>query len=300
MFINQFKNLQPIAYKILSQSLEKKKLSHAYIIETNNCSYKDDFIKAFTKDIFCMDVPDEELKEKISLQIDKDEYIELKRIKTTSLEIKKEQIKKLQEEFKSKAVLGSKKVYIIEEANRFNATSANSILKFLEEPEENIIAILVVNNRYSLMETILSRCQLIVLNEEKNKNIVDLINLDKEINKEEFNENIINFIIFYENNKKNTILFEKKEFLSYFNNRDKIIKAFEYMKFFYLDVLKFKTNNKIEYFEEYKDLIYNISNNNNVNEILNKIDIIIKCIDRLNSYVNQNMLLDFFIIETCR
>ena len=39
--------------------------------------------------------------------------------------------------------------YIIKNAERLNPSSANTILKFLEEPEDNIIAILLTNNRYN-------------------------------------------------------------------------------------------------------------------------------------------------------
>ena len=52
------------------------------------------------------------------------------------------------------------------EADKLNMSSANTILKFLEEPEDDIVAILVANNRYAVIETILSRCQVLSL---KNK-----------------------------------------------------------------------------------------------------------------------------------
>ena len=42
-----------------------------------------------------------------------------------------------------------------------NQYSLNTILKFLEEPEENIIAFLVTKNINLLKDTIISRCQLL-------------------------------------------------------------------------------------------------------------------------------------------
>ena len=59
--------------------------------------------------------------------------------------------------------MGNKRIYIIKNADRFNASSANTILKFLEEPEDDIIAILLTTNRYHVIETILSRCQILTL-----------------------------------------------------------------------------------------------------------------------------------------
>ena len=40
-----------------------------------------------------------------------------------------------------------------------NDYSANTILKFLEEPSSDIIAILLTTNRFNIISTILSRCQ---------------------------------------------------------------------------------------------------------------------------------------------
>ena len=43
------------------------------------------------------------------------------------------------------------------------------MLKFLEEPEDNIIAILLTKNRYHVLETILSRCQIFSLEDNRKK-----------------------------------------------------------------------------------------------------------------------------------
>ena len=62
-----------------------------------------------------------------------------------------------------KSVSSEKKVYIINGVENLNIAASNSILKFLEEPEENIIAILVCDNINNVLETIISRCQVINL-----------------------------------------------------------------------------------------------------------------------------------------
>ncbi len=48
---------------------------------------------------------------------------------------KKDQLLTLQEDFRMKSIEGSKRIYIISEADKLNVQAANSILKFLEEPE---------------------------------------------------------------------------------------------------------------------------------------------------------------------
>ena len=94
-------------------------------------------------------------------------YPEIKIINPDGLWIKKEQLDEIQKEFSTKAVFGTKKIYIINEADKMNSSAANSILKFLEEPVPNIIAILVTNNIYQLLDTIISRCQVISLRKNK-------------------------------------------------------------------------------------------------------------------------------------
>lgn len=48
--------------------------------------------------------------------------------------------------------------------------AANSLLKFLEEPEEDIIAILSCKNTSVVLPTIISRCQQIKLVGKKEEN----------------------------------------------------------------------------------------------------------------------------------
>ncbi|MFP3422981.1 DNA polymerase III subunit delta', partial [Bacillus sp. SIMBA_161] len=54
-----------------------------------------------------------------------------------------------------------RKVYVIEQADRMNNSSANALLKFLEEPEANVTALLLTERLNAIMSTIRSRCQLL-------------------------------------------------------------------------------------------------------------------------------------------
>jgi DNA polymerase-3 subunit delta' len=54
---------------------------------------------------------------------------------------------------------GSSKVFIIDPANLLNASSANALLKGLEEPPDNTYFILITNSLHALLPTVRSRCQ---------------------------------------------------------------------------------------------------------------------------------------------
>jgi len=60
-----------------------------------------------------------------------------------------------------KPVQASHKVYIIGEADRFNAESANAFLKTLEEPPDDVVIILLTRSYEMVLPTIASRCQVV-------------------------------------------------------------------------------------------------------------------------------------------
>ena len=90
MFLDEYSNIQPVAYKTLIQAIKNNKISHAYIFETNNNTDSFEFVKAFVKDIFCIDLKKDD-KLKISLQVDNNEYPELKLVIPSGINIKKEE-----------------------------------------------------------------------------------------------------------------------------------------------------------------------------------------------------------------
>ena len=60
-----------------------------------------------------------------------------------------------------KPVRGSRKIGIIEDADDFNAESANSFLKSLEEPPPGVLLLLIATSTDRQLPTVLSRCQIV-------------------------------------------------------------------------------------------------------------------------------------------
>lgn len=165
-------------YDLINNIVSFNKLSHAYMIEVDN--YEEDFncVLDFVKLI----ITSGSNNANIENLVDSGNYPDLKIIEPDGNIIRKPQLLKLQEEFRNKSFLDNKMIYIIKEADKLNDSSGNTILKFLEEPEDDIIAILVTTNRYKIIETILSRCQ--VLSLQDNDGVIDI------------SDNIIDFIRF--------------------------------------------------------------------------------------------------------
>lgn len=184
--MNSFPNNNSNFISKIDKIMQSKMLSHAYIIQVGD--YEEDFllVKLFVKEILCSynklcnDIFSCNLCNICSL-IDSNSYPDLYIVEPDGKEIKKNQLAGLQKDFQNKSLLGQTRVYIIKEADKLNDSAANTILKFLEEPNDNIVAILVTTNRYKMLETILSRCQVLSINSMKksivyDNEIIDLVN----------------------------------------------------------------------------------------------------------------------------
>ena len=112
---------------------------------------------------------DDGSKEILCRKIDDDNYPEIKIVTPDGLLIKKQQILDLQLDFSRRAIEGSKRIYIIRDADKMRSETANSMLKFLEEPDNDVVAILMTNNFNNLLTTIISRCQVIRLTNDSGK-----------------------------------------------------------------------------------------------------------------------------------
>ena len=165
----------------LNSQINNNKTTHSYLFEVNN--YENDFkvVINFVKMLLSNLDYNEVLNSNIDYfkQIDNNEYVDLYIIEPDLNGIKKNQMLDLMNEFNDKSLLGNKKIYIIKECDKFNNYSANTILKFLEEPNDDIIGILLTTNRYKVIDTILSRCQIISFIDdfkfEFNNDFIDLI-----------------------------------------------------------------------------------------------------------------------------
>ena len=220
--------------KYVNQIILNNKVSHAYLIEIGS---NDDlfYVYQFIKMILC-NLTYDELKNSnnpiISL-IDKHSYPDLFIIEPDGDMIKKNQLLSLQKEFSNKSLIDSKRIYIINGADKLNKFASNTMLKFLEDPEDDIIAFLLTDNRYHVLDTILSRCQILTL---KDNNIIDSFDeFDLELLKSVLNpkmfylnyNHFINDIICDKNISKNKFLLIENFIVLYLNYKFNVNKEID-------------------------------------------------------------------------
>lgn len=316
--LEEFKIEQPVAYKIVTKLLRQQTISHAYLFETNGYDKSLKFVMQFAKSLLCPHYKSNNVECNECHQcamIDSNNFPELKIIEADGAWIKKEQLMDLQEEFNKKSLIGKRKVYIIRGAEKLNANSANSILKFLEEPQEGIIAILVTDNKYQLLNTILSRCQIISFNGQVDitkspdtfSKIGQLLTdseeeyqsfLEEEKNKEKL-EAIIKFAKCYEKNRKKMLLYLYNYWFIYFSDKEAMEKGLIVLLYLYKDVLNLKVGHALEIFVDinFEKELRLVSDQNSISQIIKKINAINQSRQNLLYNANLNLLMDKLILD---
>lgn len=266
---------------ILDKYIKKDKINHAYLIETNS---SDRLNLAYLLIEKIMN-----LKEK-GITID-DLIInnDLLKVTTDTQTIKKEDIIALKDNLITKSIYSGKRFYIIEEAEKLNSSSANTLLKFLEEPDDGIIAILITSNKYHIIETILSRCQEIRYYTKEN------VGEEKEF---VYIEKILDFIDCLDKEKEKAVAFTGKFFVKEDFDRSNFQILLEEMLLIFYDILQKKVGLDIIYSNKYKDRIDKIAKGNTYEELNNKILSLNNAIDKLKVNANTKLVLDALIIES--
>jgi DNA polymerase-3 subunit delta' len=153
---------QDAARARLTALLANDKLSHAYLFAGPEGSGKHELALAFAKAILCEVNATDACGECVSCRkIEHGTHDHVFEVAPDGLQIKIEQIRELQRQLANK-LSDKPKIYIIQHAERMNVYAANSLLKFLEEPDTHVVAILLTNQESAMLPTILSRVQKIV------------------------------------------------------------------------------------------------------------------------------------------
>lgn len=262
----------------ISKFIKKDKINHAYLLETNS-NNKLELAKKLINYILSM-------KGEIDLStLEKNSDFTI--ISPDSNTIKTEEIEKLKEKYKTKSFNGNIRVYIIDGAEKLNDYSANKLLKFLEEPEDNIIAVLLTDNKSSVLNTIVSRCQIIRYIERNCK--------FKEYDQEYINS-LFDFILNIEENQEKAIAYQNRIDIKKLSDRKYLQEFLENLIYIYGEVLNYKIKNNCELIEEYEENIKIINNNNDYEKIKIKINTINESILRLKYNPNIKLFIDKLII----
>ncbi|MBO6046398.1 MAG: hypothetical protein J6P61_01470 [Erysipelotrichaceae bacterium] len=159
---------QPYFLNVIQKSIQNHKLSHAYLIvgEADEASlYLAQSILCRKDTLACEECD-------ICRRVANHNYPDFITYDGNEGTIKKEYIESIQREFNKKAFEGGKKVYLLKSIENSSTVAMNSLLKFLEEPVDDVHAILTTKNLNKVLPTIQSRCQIIRLLPESKEMLI--------------------------------------------------------------------------------------------------------------------------------
>ena len=162
---NYLKTYQPVIYQTFLNSLLKDQLSHAYLITGNNGAPLIDVATFFAKSILCDNPSPLACDSCITcMRVDDGNYPDFFIFDGGKATIKKEDVAAIETAFDKKAFENKGiRVYVLNLIENMTTQAINSILKFLEEPGQNVYAFLTTNNENVILPTIISRCQVLRL-----------------------------------------------------------------------------------------------------------------------------------------
>lgn len=151
MKYQQLKQAQPLVVRLLEQNILRGRLANMYLFHGDKGSLMTDAAIYAAGLILGKPIGTLDMDIVASSQV---QWVEAE--KET---IKKEQIQSLIHNFSLTSE--GKRVFIINHVDQASAASGNSLLKFLEESNENVYGILITESINLVLPTIQSRCQIV-------------------------------------------------------------------------------------------------------------------------------------------
>ena len=145
-------------------------MNHAYLFSGDFASF--DFALYLAKSRFCENLQEGRPcgKCRECQLIEDNDFSDVKIVKPTGQIIKTDTIREMMRDFSRSGFEGKSQVFIIQDCEKMHINAANSLLKFIEEPQSSSYMILLTSDESKVLPTIKSRTQ--VFRFPKNKKLL--------------------------------------------------------------------------------------------------------------------------------
>ncbi len=148
--------------RILRKALQRQRVPNSLLLSGPTGVGKIDFARTLAQALNCLEMTDDACGHCSScLAITKGNFPDVLQPVPEKEVLKVEQMRILKETAYLKPMLGKKRIFILERAERLNAAASNSLLKILEEPPGFSHILLLTDNPFVILPTIKSRCQIL-------------------------------------------------------------------------------------------------------------------------------------------
>lgn len=322
--VEQLKQMQPVVTKQLQMIFEKNRMAHAYIFDGEKGTGKLDMTMFFIKLLLCENpannVPCETCRQ--CRRVTSGNHPNILQVEPDGQFIKIDQIRELMAEFKKTGMEEGRKIYILHHADKLNIASANMLLKFLEEPEGNVTAILLTEQMQALLPTIRSRCQHIkfskmprhVLMEQlvaegissSMAATVSTLTNERETaiflaNDEQFaqaRKTVLKLVETVRKNVHEALLIVQDDWLPSFKEKHEMEQALDLLLFAYRDIVALKANPKAELtyphmYQSFSD----IALNSTYEKLSSQMQAILQARSSLQRNMNRSLLMEQLMLN---
>ncbi|MBS4769767.1 DNA polymerase III subunit delta' [Carnobacteriaceae bacterium zg-ZUI240] len=160
-------------FKQLVKAYRFGTLSHAYIFHGSRGVGKKECVQRLAQAIFCEQLNDDGVCGVCThcQRIQKNEFQDVQYIEADNQTIKIDQIRQLKNDVSFSSMEHDKKVYVIYDIEKMSVPAANSLLKFLEEPNQQVYFLLTTSQVDAVLPTIRSRAQLVACHNQTRESI---------------------------------------------------------------------------------------------------------------------------------
>ena len=160
--MEKIKEEQPRIYAFLEKVVEHGRLAHAYLFSGPEGTGKREMALFLAKRLLCSGQPKPCGRCPNCMRIAHHNHPDVRWLKPEGQSIKIDQVREIQSHFARRSFDEGWRVLVIDGADQLTPQGANSLLKFVEEPQKKTLILFLSSFREKVLPTIRSRCQEIV------------------------------------------------------------------------------------------------------------------------------------------
>jgi DNA polymerase III subunit delta' len=308
----------------LSASYKNERIGHAYLFDGEHGTGKEATALYFAKLLLCKNPEDYRPCEICNScrRVTNGNHPNVTITRPDGQQIKKDQIDELIMEMTKKGYEQGRKIYIVSRADRMNSSSANTLLKFLEEPDGDVTAILLTDSYQSMLPTIRSRCQRIsflppsremMISALAEKGItnsmaatVTMVTADIEeailIAQDDafahMRKTVLKLITASERNVHEALLFIQSDWSRHIKEKDDTDRALDLLLYAYRDIVVFKTGlQSIPTYPDQQEFFKGLAMKMTYNELSVTMEAILKAKRQMHGNMNRMLLMEQLVLN---
>ncbi len=272
---------------LIVRSFSEKKNSHAFLFFTNNIARCVQDVTEIIRQVNCLKDGSVDCDCNICNTIRQETNPDVISLSPDGKEIKTNQVLEIIHRFSSKPLISKYSSYLIIGADKMNDGASNKMLKFLEEPEGNIVGFYITDKVSGVLPTIKSRCELYTFNYGIDS-IYDLLNITEE-DYQSFYSETLNLVSKLNNTPKFLLMADSKKIAQ--KERVEIEKILNLIKRMY--IIKYESIT-LEKYVDHEDIqeVLEVIMTKDIKIIVKRINLLDNIINEFKTNVNKELFIN--------